>query len=156
MHDQISAMAALTVSPKRQHLGLYLHFRPRNFQATEVADFLCTLLRHVRGHIMLCWDRGSIHPVPVIEAVCKVHPQLYPGEFPAYAPEINSTAQVQFPVAVTSMKSYALLMQSSIKCQHLWLIDSSRVVTSRIITACINSYGPRFSSTLLQSHGKLW
>jgi transposase len=93
-HDRISAMAALTVSPKRQHLGLYLRFQPRNFQAMEVADFLCALLRHLRGHIILLWDRGSIHRGPAIEAVCKAHPRLHLEEFPAYAPELNPTEQV--------------------------------------------------------------
>jgi hypothetical protein len=93
-HNRISARAALTVSPKRQHLSLYLRFPLGNFQATEVVDFLYEILRHVCGHIILLWDRGSIHPGPAIEAVCKAHPQLHPGEFPAYAPEINSTSQV--------------------------------------------------------------
>jgi hypothetical protein len=38
-HDRVSTLAALTVSPTRQHLGLYLRFQPRHFQALDVADF---------------------------------------------------------------------------------------------------------------------
>src|SRR5688572_20297297 len=30
-HDRLSTLAALTVSPKRQHLGLYLRFQPKRF-----------------------------------------------------------------------------------------------------------------------------
>jgi transposase len=93
-HDRISALAALTVSPKRQHLGLYLRFQPRNFQALDVAAFLRALLRHLRGPIILLWDRGSIHRGPTIEAVCQAHPRLHLEEFPAYAPELNPTEQV--------------------------------------------------------------
>jgi len=93
-HDRISALAALTVSPKRQHLGLYLHFQPRNFQALDVADFLRALLRHLRGHILLLWDRGSIHRGPAIEAVQQAHPRLHVEEFPAYAPELNPVEQI--------------------------------------------------------------
>jgi hypothetical protein len=59
-HDRLSALAALTVSPKRQHVGLDLRFQPDNFQAIDVADFLRALLRHLRGPIILLWDRGSI------------------------------------------------------------------------------------------------
>jgi hypothetical protein len=55
-HDRISTLAALTVSPKRQPLGLYLRFQPKNFQAVDVADFLRVLLRHLRGHVVLLWD----------------------------------------------------------------------------------------------------
>ena len=88
-HDRLSALAALTVSPKRQHMGLYLHWQPHNFQAIDVAEFLRALLRHLRGHVILLWDRGSIHRGPAIEAVCQAHPRLHLEEFPAYAPELN-------------------------------------------------------------------
>jgi transposase len=93
-HDRISTLAALTVSPKRRHMGLYLQFQPKNFQAVDVADFLRALLRHLRGHVVLLWDRSSIHKGPAIEAVCQAHPRLQMEEFPAYAPELNPAEQV--------------------------------------------------------------
>jgi putative transposase len=93
-HDRISALAALTVSPKRQHLVLYIRFRPCNFQAIDVADFLRALLRHLRGPIVLLWDRGSIHRGPAIDAVCQAHPRLHLEEFLAYAPELNPMEQL--------------------------------------------------------------
>ena len=93
-HDRISTLAALTVSPKRQHLGLYIRFQPRNFRAMDVADCLRVLLRHLRGHVILLWDQGAIHRGPAIEAVCKAHPRLHVEEFPAYAPELNPTEQI--------------------------------------------------------------
>jgi transposase len=93
-HARLSALAALTLSPKRQHLGLSLRFQPRNFHALPVADFLRALLRHLRGPIMLLWDRGSIHRGPAIDAVYQAHPRLQREEFPAYAPELNPTEQV--------------------------------------------------------------
>jgi putative transposase len=93
-HDRLSALAALTVSPKRQHMGLYLRFQPRNFQAIDVADFLRALLRHLRGHIILLWDRGSIHRGAAIEALCQAHPRLHLEAFPAYAPELNPAEQI--------------------------------------------------------------
>jgi putative transposase len=75
-------------------MGLYLRFQPRNFQTLDVAAFLRALLRHLRGPIILLWDRGSIHRGPAIEAVCQAHPRLHIEEFPAYAPELNPTEQV--------------------------------------------------------------
>jgi transposase len=93
-HDRVSTLAALTVSPKRQHLGLYLRFQPRNFQALDVVDFLRALLRHLRGHIILLWDRGAIHRGPAIEAVQQAYPRLHVEEFPAYAPELNPVEQI--------------------------------------------------------------
>jgi putative transposase len=93
-HDRLSALAALTVSPKRQHLGLYLRFQPANFQAVHVADFLRALLRHLRGPVIVLWDRGSIHRGAAMVAVQKAYPRLHLEEFPAYAPDLNPTEQL--------------------------------------------------------------
>jgi hypothetical protein len=49
---RISALAALAVSPTRRPLGLSLRFQPHHFQALEVAAFLLTLWRHLRGHLI--------------------------------------------------------------------------------------------------------
>jgi len=68
-HDRISALAALTVSPKRQHLGSYIRFQPRHFQALDIA-FLWALLQHLRGSVVLLWDRGAMPRGPAIEAIC--------------------------------------------------------------------------------------
>jgi transposase len=75
-------------------MGLYLRWQPHNFQTIDVAEFLRALLRHLRGHVILLWDRGSIHRGPAIEAVCQASPRLHLEAFPAYAPELNPTAQV--------------------------------------------------------------
>ena len=93
-HDRISALAALTVSPKHRHLGLYTRFQPYNFKASHVAEFLRALLRHLRGHVMVLWDRSSIHHGQAITAIQQVYPRLHLEEFPAYAPELNPTEHV--------------------------------------------------------------
>ena len=93
-HDRISTLAALTVSPQRQHLGLSLRFQPQNFQAVDVADVLRARLRHLRGHVVRLWDRGSMHKGPAMEAVCQAYPRLHVEECPADAPELNPTEQI--------------------------------------------------------------
>jgi putative transposase len=74
-------------------MGLYICFQPANFTAHDVATFLRGLLRHVRGPIILLWDRGSIHKGPAIEEIKRAHPRLHLEEFPAYAPELNPVEQ---------------------------------------------------------------
>jgi transposase len=93
-HARLSALAALTLSPKRQHLGLSLRFQSRHCQAIAVADVLRALLRHLRGPLIGLWDRGSIHRGPAIDAVCQTHPRRHREEFPASAPELNPAEQV--------------------------------------------------------------
>ena len=88
-HDRISAISAVTVSYRRQRVGLYLHFYQEDISQVEVVLFLRYLLREVRGHIVLIWDGGSIHTgQDVREFLCR-HPRLHIESFPAYAPELN-------------------------------------------------------------------
>jgi transposase len=93
-HDRISAIAALTVAPRRARMGLYARFRQDNFKAVDVAKFLRMLLQHLRGHVILLWDGGKIHKGPAINAVRAAFPRLHLERFPAYAPELNPVEQV--------------------------------------------------------------
>ena len=93
-HDRISAIAALSVAPRRARLGLYIQLRQDNFKAVQVARFLRLLLAHLRGHVILLWDSGQIHKGPAINAVRDAFPRLHLERFPTYAPELNPVEQV--------------------------------------------------------------
>jgi len=92
--DRISAISALAVSPKRKRLALYLHLRTRNLTRLDVKAFLQHLLRHLRGPVVLLWDRGTIHRRREVKQWVKAHPRLQVEEFPAYAPELNPAEYV--------------------------------------------------------------
>ena len=93
-HKKISAINALAVSPRRKRIALYLQFRRRSFKGTDVKRFLQYLLKHVRGPIVLLWDRGRIHRDHTVKTWCEDHPRLYVEEFPGYAPELNPAEYV--------------------------------------------------------------
>lgn len=93
-HDKISAISAVTVSPRRQRLGLYCHFHFTNISELEVVAFLRLLLRHLSGRIVLLWDGGSIHRGAAVQQLLARHPRLHVERFPAYAPELNPDEQV--------------------------------------------------------------
>jgi len=93
-HDRISALAVLTVSPVRQHVGFYACFQQDNFKAVHVAPFLRDLLQHLRGPVILLWDQGQIHKGPVIRQLLLDNPRLHTEFFPKYAPELNPVEQV--------------------------------------------------------------
>ena len=87
--DKLSAISALSVSPQRARLGLYMHIHPVNITGAEVVVFLRHLLRHLRGAVDLLWDGGSIHRRDDVNAFRNRHPRLHVHRFPAYAPELN-------------------------------------------------------------------
>ena len=88
--DKISAISAVTVSAQCQRVGLYIHFHPaQNITHVEVAVFLRALLRHLRGHVIVLLDGGSIHKGPDVQALLACCLRLHLERFPGYAPELN-------------------------------------------------------------------
>lgn len=92
--DKISAIAALSVSPKRKRLVLYVRFRAHNLTGIDVRSFLEHLLKHIRNHIVLLWDRGTIHRRKEVQQFLAKHPRVHVEWFPAYAPELNPAEYV--------------------------------------------------------------
>jgi transposase len=93
-HDRISVISGLSVSPIRQRLGLYYQWHHHNLRQIEVCGFLSHLLRHLRGPVIVLWDRLRLHRRPVAHALCRRLPRLRLESFPAYAPELNPDEQV--------------------------------------------------------------
>lgn len=93
--DKVSLLAALTISPKAQRLGFYFGtLLNDSFDNVAVAWFLRQLLRHLRGPVIVIWDRGAMHRGPEIRQLLADHPRLQLESLPAYAPELNPVEQV--------------------------------------------------------------
>jgi len=87
--DKRSAISAVSVSPQRTRLGLYMHVHADNITGAEVVVFLRHLLRHLRGPVALLWDGGSIHKRDDVKVFLGRNPRLHVHRFPPYAPELN-------------------------------------------------------------------
>jgi hypothetical protein len=89
-HKKVSTIGALTISPQRRRLGLYLHWHPdKNITQDEVILFLRDLLAHLRGNVILVWDRLNAHRSAQVELWRAAYPRLSIEWFPPYAPELN-------------------------------------------------------------------
>jgi transposase len=93
-HDRVSVISGVSVSPVRQRLGLYYQWHHRNIRLLEVLAFLSHLLRHLRGPVIVLWDRLLLHRLPAVHDLCRRVPRLRLESFPAYAPELNPDEQV--------------------------------------------------------------
>jgi putative transposase len=88
--QKVSAIAALSLSPARQHLGLYFRTYANAYvDSAKAADFLEELLRHLRGRVIVLWDGGQMHKGPAIRRVLERHPRLTLERLPPYAPDLN-------------------------------------------------------------------
>jgi len=92
--DRISVISGLSVSPVRQRLGLYYQWHHHNIRQAEVCEFLSHLLRHLRGPVIVLWDRLLLHRLPPVHELCRRTPRLRLEYFPTYAPELNPDEQV--------------------------------------------------------------
>jgi transposase len=89
---RISAISAITVSPKRRRLGLYFVLLPddENVHAGNVVAFLKHLARHVGPKMTVVWDRSHTHDkAKVVRAFLARRPGIRTERFPGYAPELN-------------------------------------------------------------------
>ncbi len=87
--DKISVISGISLSPQRQHLGLYYLLYFDNIGQEEVCRFLRELLRHLRGSLIVLLDNSSTHHGAPLANLLHRHPRLHIEHFPAYAPELN-------------------------------------------------------------------
>lgn len=89
LHDRISVISGLSVSPSRKRLGLYYSLYLENISQIEVCDFLRYLLQHLRGPVTVIWDNGRPHKGRSIREFLRRYPRLHLEALPPYAPELN-------------------------------------------------------------------
>jgi transposase len=93
--DKVSVIAGLSLSPRARRPGLYFRTFPNAYVTTpDTAAFLRDLLRHLRGRVIVVWDRGPIHRGDPIRRVLAAYPRLTLERLPAYAPELNPVEQL--------------------------------------------------------------
>lgn len=91
-HQKVSVIAAIGVAPKRNKVQLFFRLHPnRNIATQQIRAFLRQLLHHLKGNIVLLWDRFNPHRSARIQLFLSQTPRLQVVFFPPYAPELNPT-----------------------------------------------------------------
>jgi hypothetical protein len=92
---KVSVIGAVSVPPTARHLGLYFATLPDGyFTAEEVVKLMRDLLKHLRGRVIVVWDRGPNHKGPAVREFLKRNRRLRLELLPPYAPELNPVEQV--------------------------------------------------------------
>ena len=87
--EKVSIIAALTLSPRRRRPGLYFSLRANeNVTTTWLVPFLRALTRHLRGALIVVWDRLPGHRAQVVTEYLHRQPRDV-ALLPPYAPELN-------------------------------------------------------------------
>lgn len=86
-HDRWSVIAAITLSPQRQRVGLYFEMLDRNVCGDDCERFLRTLHRRVGRPLLVVWDGLSAHKTAQ-RRVTDDHRFRF-ARFPPYSPQLN-------------------------------------------------------------------
>ena len=88
--DKVSISAALSLSPGRHRLSLFFRSYPQQYIKSErSAEFVRSLLRHLRGQVIIVWDGGTMHKGEPIRELLRRFPRLWLERLPPYAPQLN-------------------------------------------------------------------
>jgi transposase len=134
--ERISVIGGLSVSPKRQHIGLFYQLHRKNIQQAEVCSFLRHLLHHLHSPLIVLWDNGRPHKGESIREFCRYHPRLHLQHFPPYAPEINPSEGV-WSQAKESMANGRPDDQEQL-WEHLLLTFANLSSSQPTLRACIH------------------
>lgn len=109
-HQKVSAIAALCVSPLRDHLQLYFRLHPnRNIRTPEVLAFLKVLLEQLGAPAIVLWDRLQVHRAKKVKAFVAASSTLRTVHLPPYAPELNPVEYLWSYLKLNPMANLALL-----------------------------------------------
>ena len=88
-YKHLSAIAALSISPRRRRLGFTWQLHRDSIKQLQTLGWLRQLLRHLKGPIVLVWDRLPVHRAAAVQRFAAKHPRLHLEYLPPYAPELN-------------------------------------------------------------------
>jgi transposase len=106
--NKLSGMGAVGWRPGRPETRLFLSLRGGSVRTAEVIDFLRNLRRHVRGSVVVLWDRLSAHRSGATQDyVASQNRWLKVEYFPAYAPELNPVEQMWANLDAQELANYS-------------------------------------------------
>lgn len=87
--DRLSAVSAISVSPRNKRLGLYFGLQDTNICADDFEQFASQLFAHFQKGVILVIDRWMVHRSAVGRLKKRFRRRFCVEWLPAYAPELN-------------------------------------------------------------------
>ena len=106
-HDRLSAIGAVTLSPKTKRIGLYWQFYDGNVRTPEFLAFLRRLRRTLKTKLVVVMDRLNVHR-SAAKLLRESRARWFEAEFlPAYAPDLNLVEAVWSRTKHVDLANYA-------------------------------------------------
>jgi transposase len=125
--DKVSVAAALSLSPRRGHIGLHYQSYPNGYVNAELyAEFLRVLLQRTHTPLVVVQDQGGMHKGAVIRELCEASTRLDLNMLPAYAPDLNPVEAVWNYVKYHQLGNYAPLSVRDLDATVHSCLDAAR------------------------------
>ena len=142
--QKVSIIGALTVSPKRRRIGLYFSLIAEfNVDAYWLVAFLTALARHLRGPVILIWDRLNAHRSALVRRFFERHPRFHVELLPAYAPELNPVETVWSYLKLNPLANFApsnVRQLANIATRHTRRLQRRRGLARSFLNSCPLSF----------------
>ncbi len=107
---KVSVIGGISVSPTARRLGFYFATEPDGFYtADKVVEYLRDLLQHLRGPVIVVWDRGPNHRGEVVREFLRKTKRLRLKMLPPWAPDHNPVEAVWSWVKYGELANFAPL-----------------------------------------------
>jgi len=137
-HGRISAIGALTISPKQKRPGFLYNLLSNNanFRSDSVVQFIKQLHKKIPGPITILWDAIPIHCSKPVNQYLEQHNELAIEQFPPYAPELNPVDKVWFYLKYDRLPNYVPLTVDELRVR---LIDEFKTLKpeQHILASCV-------------------
>jgi transposase len=105
---RVSVIGGVAWHPQQSTTRLFASLRQGSIKSQDVVDFLRSLRRHIRGPVVLIWDRLSSHRSRLVrDHLAKQEHWLRVEFFPPYAPELNPVEQMWANLCTGEFANYA-------------------------------------------------
>jgi len=92
--DRLSAICALSLSPRRRHISLNYWLQQGNIHATDIIFFIKELHAHLQKDLILVIDRFPVHR-SAVRQLCDAGIRWFSVEWlPSYSPELDPVEAV--------------------------------------------------------------
>lgn len=109
-HQKVSAIAALSIAPRRRRVGLYFSLlADANITADRVIRFVRELRRQLQKPMIIVWDRSNTHRAKIVNRFFARGSTLHRESFPPYAPDLNPVEMIWGHLKGHSMANFAAM-----------------------------------------------
>lgn len=124
--DRLSAVSAITVSPRRRRLGLYFDLQDRNIVTEDFERFVAALLRRLGRPIVLVMDRWQVHRSAARRLRKRFGRRVWIELLPAYALELNPDERVWRHTKYADLANFIPADVDDLRHKVRWSLWSTR------------------------------